>query len=173
MNQHQEKVRGTYTFHLQGRLAKSIIGCTMAMALALITAFLFIIWQAYVALVVPAIWAVMGIAFLLFGKTKFKEFITISPEGIMVLGVKQQIESNWVDTKQVERFSWTQVKNVEFTRFLGLNPTYLYINLLDGNKYFIDISRFNNSHRIIDRLREYVSCKDLGSSNANHHQCLR
>ena len=168
-----ENVRGTYTFHLQGRLAISVIGCTMAVLCALVLAVILIIMQAYVALVVPVMWAVIGIVFLLLGKTKCKEFITISPEGIMALGVQSQVGGKWVETNQVERFSWTQIKNVEFTRFLGLNPVCLYINLVDGNRCFFDLRRFYNSYKIIDRLREYVTCKDLGNSNANNHQCLR
>ncbi len=154
---------GTYTFHLKGRLASAVMGGLMALLMALGFGIYLIIIKAYIALIVPAIWAAMGCLFLLLGKKDTKHYITIAPDGVTVFGAKKLVGKEWMDTNETEVFPWTQIKDLEFTRHLGINPYHLYINLLDGERYLFVIVNFNNPHRIIDLLRSYATCRDLST----------
>lgn len=162
MNENEERY-GTYTFHLKGRLASAVMGSLIVLLTALGFAIYLIIIKAYIALIVPAIWAVMGCLFLLLGKKNTKYYITIAPDGVTVFGAKKQIGSDWISTNEAVTIPWIQIKDLEFTRHLGINPYHLYVNQLDGERYLFDIANFNNSHRIIDLLRSYATCRDLGN----------
>lgn len=167
-----EKVRGTYIYYLKGRTSRAVVGTAVALLSAVALAVYLIVVQAYNILYIPAIWTVIGISFLFFGKINRKEFIAISSDGIKMLGVQEQVGNKWVNTNHVVELSWTQIKDVEYTRHLVIS-TRLFINLLDEQRYLFVLGQIDDVHWVIEKLREYVSCKDLGSSNANNHLLLR
>ena len=167
-----ESERRAYIYYLKGRTSSAVIGSAVALLSAVALAVYLIVAQAYNILYIPAIWTVIGIFFLFFGKINRKEFIAISSDGIKMLGVQEQVGNKWVNTNLVVELSWTQIKEVEYTRHF-VKSTRLFINLLDGQRYLFVLGQIDNAQWVIEKLREYVTCNDLGSSNANHHQCLR
>ena len=167
-----ESEKVAYIYYLKGRTSSAVIGSAVVLLSAVALAVYLIVVQAYNILYIPAIWTVIGISFLFFGKINRKEFIAISSDGIKMLGVQEQVGNKWVNTNQVVELSWTQIKDVEYTRNF-VNSTRLFINLLDEQRYIFVLGQIDDVHWVIEKLREYVTCNDLGSSNSNNHLLLR
>ena len=106
---------------------------------------------------------------LLFRKRRKRGFITIAPEGLTfggALNVKDGIKSDFSqeDFKKETHFGWEQIQHVGFTRDL-MNPSFLFVELTDGETYYFPLFYFQNVYVIIDNLRKftgYSGCKDLG-----------
>lgn len=154
--------KGAYIYYLKGRTSSAVIGSAVALLSAVALAVYLIVVQAYNILYIPAIWTVIGIFFLFFGKINRKEFIAISSDGIKMLGVQEQVGNKWVNTNQVVELSWTQIKEVEYTRHLVIS-TRLFINLLDEQRYLFVLGQIDDVHWVIEKLREYVTCRDVGN----------
>ena len=106
---------------------------------------------------------------LLFRNRRKRGFITIAPEGLTfggALNVKEGIKSDFSqeDFKKVTHFGWEQIQHVGFTRDL-MNPSFLFVDLTDGETYYFPLKFFEEKHTIVDNLRRftgYSGCKDLG-----------
>ena len=105
----------------------------------------------------------------LFRNRRKRGFITIAPEGLTfggALNVKDGIKSDFSqeDFKKVTHFDWEQIQHVGFTRDL-MNPSFIFVELTDGETYYFPLKYFENNYIIVDNLRKftgYSRCKDLG-----------
>lgn len=161
-----ENVRGAYIYYLKGRTASAVWGSAVVLLSAVALAVYLIVVQAYNVLYIPAIWTVIGISFLFFGKINRKEFIAISSDGIKILGAQKQVGNKWLIINQVVELSWTQIKDVEYTRHFA-SSTRLFINLLDEQRYLFVLGQIDNVQWVIDRLREFVTCNDMGNAHTS------
>lgn len=123
-------------------------------------------WKAIFILFLMISLPVIG---LVVHKRRKKGFITIAPEGLTFGGafnIKEGIKSdfNQEDFNKVSHFDWEQIKSVGFTRDL-MRPSYLFVELTDGETYYFPLLYYQNNIVIIDNLRRftgYFGCKDLG-----------
>ena len=161
-----ENVRGAYIYYLRGRTASAVGGSAVALLGAVALAVYLIVVQAYNVLYIPAIWTVIGISFLFFGKINRKEFIAISSDGIKILGAQKQVGNKWLIINQVVELSWTQIKDVEYTRHFA-SSTRLFINLSDEQRYLFVLGQIDDVQWVIEKLREFVTCNDMGNAHTS------
>ena len=154
----------TYSFHLRTRLALAIIGCVMACVCAVIAGIFLILIQAYIALPIPIAWIGCGVTFLLLSKEHCKEYITISPDGITLLGAKKRNNDTWIDMDSEQKFPWDKIQNIGFSTF-GLTPAFLFLDMTDGECLKFPIGYFYYPFRIIDIIQKHVKCSNLGNNS--------
>lgn len=154
----------TYTFHLKTQRKIFTIFCIVACVISAILAVFLILIQAYIALLVPIAWIGCCITILLLVKEHFKEYITISPDGITLLGVKERSENIWNNINSEQHILWEQIQSLGFSTF-GLDPAFLFFDMTDGRCLKFSIGYFKYSHQIIDIIRKHVKCSNLGKNS--------
>ena len=154
----------TYSFHLRTRLALAIIGCGMACVCAVIAGIFLILIQAYIALLVPIAWIGCGVTFLLLINKHHKEYITISPDGVTLLGTKKRSNDTWIDMDSEQKLPWDKIQNIGFSTF-GLTPAFLFLDMADGECLKFPIHYFYYPFRIIDIIQKHVKCSNLGNNS--------
>jgi hypothetical protein len=123
-------------------------------------------WKAILILFLILSLPVLG---LVLSNRKKHGFITISPEGLTcggALNFKDGFKRDFTqeDFDKVSHFAWEEIRHVDFTRDLS-NPSFLFVELNDGETYYFPLLYFYNKIIIIDNLRRftgYSGCKDLG-----------
>ena len=154
----------TYSFHLRTKLALAIIGCGMACVGAVIAGIFLILIQAYIALLVPIAWIGCGVTFLLLIKEHHKEYITISSDGITLLGAKKRSNDTWIDMDSEQKLPWDKIQNIGFSTF-GLTPAFLFLDMTDGECLKFPIGYFYYPFRIVDIIQKHVKCNNLGNNS--------
>ena len=123
-------------------------------------------WKAILILFLILSLPVLG---LVLSNRKKQGFITISPEGLTcggALNFKDGFKKNFSqkDFDKVSHFGWEQIQGMGFTRDL-LKPSFLFMELTDGETYYFPLLYFEDNFVIVDNLRKftgYSGCKDLG-----------
>ena len=123
-------------------------------------------WKAILILFLILSLPVLG---LVLSNRKKHGFITISPEGLTcggALNFKDGFKKNFSqkDFDKVSHFGWEQIQGMGFTRDL-LKPSFLFVELTDGETCYFPLLYFEDNFVIVDNLRKftgYSGCKDLG-----------
>ena len=123
-------------------------------------------WKAVLVLFLLMSMPVLG---LVVSNRKKHGFITISLEGLTfggALNFKDGFKRNFSqkDFDKESHFRWEQIQGMGFTRDL-LKPSFLFVELTDGETYYFPLLYFEDNFVIVDNLRKftgYSGCKDLG-----------
>lgn len=161
--------RRTYTYKLKGRFGVAVAGVVMGLVMSLFIMKELNLLESWLGLLVPLFLLPLPVFFLVKMRREKNGFITIAPDGLTLggaLNFKDGFKRDFTqeDFDKVSHFAWEEIRHVDFTRDLS-NPSFLFVELNDGETYYFPLLYFYNKIVIIDNLRRftgYSGCKDLG-----------
>ena len=159
----------TYTYSLKGLVAKMVAAIVMVLIMSLLIIKELDLLRSWLGLIIPLFLLPLPIFLMVITRRHKNGFITISSKGLTLggaLNIKDGFKSYFSqkDFEKVSHFEWEQIQRLGFTRDLS-NPSFLFVELIDGETYYFPLMYFNNKIVIIDNLRRftgYSGCKDLG-----------
>lgn len=159
----------TYTYTLKGRSGAAVAGIMMVLIMSLFIMKELNLFGSWLGLLVPLFLLPLPVFFLVMMRRQKNGFITIAPDGLTLCGAlnfKDGFKRDFAqeDFGKVSHFAWEEIRHVDFTRDLS-NPSFLFVELNDGEIYYFPFLYFYSSIVIIDNLRRftgYSGCRDLG-----------